>query len=372
MVLRHFRLVCLASCVVLCFVPLLNGMDAPVVSDGEASALGDQPFSFPEPSGSIEFPGLRETPDRETPVGRLINLEDGPDMDSAYVPTGRGDELELPSAEHFGQAWERYPASKIFLPRLRHAAHHPYTEYRQDESTFSYLPGTGDELGWIDFESTPYQSRGQRSGISTGMGMHLLAGPVVVDAPPRVYDFSLGYQRRDAWNDFWSYDVAASVGVFSDFEGSARDGVRFPGHAVGMLHVSPETDWVFGIDYLDRGDIKILPVVGISRHSERHPSMRFDLVFPRPQVELALGSGRTFYVAGRLGGGTWDVEFPDGQGDVLTYRDYRLLFGLRSPHSDCASSIEVGYVFGRKMEFETESGVATPDDAFVLRFVTWR
>jgi hypothetical protein len=305
-------------------------------------------------------------------MGKLVELEDDSETDPVFVPTGRGDELELPSSESFGEPWDRYPEGKILLPRLRHASHHPYTEYRVDESHFSYLPGTGEDLGWIDFESTPFQSRGQRSGISTGFGMHLLSGPVVVDAPPRVYDFSLGYQRRDSWNDFLSYDIAASVGVFSDFEGSARDGIRFPGHAVGMLHTSPETDWVFGVDYLDRGDIKILPVVGISRHSERHPSMRFDLVFPRPQVELALRSGRTLYVGGRLGGGTWDIEFPSGQGDVLTYRDYRLLLGLRSPRGDGTSSIEVGYIFGRKMEFHTSSGVATPDDAFILRFVTLR
>jgi hypothetical protein len=334
---------------------------------GPGASFLEQPAIF----GAFAEP-LEADLGRATPVGKLINLEDHAGMKSVYIPTDQGDELELPPAETFGQAWERAPAGRIFLPRLRHAAHHRYTEYRQDESTFSFLPGTGEELGWIDFESTPYQASGQRSGFSTGIGMHLLSGPVIVDAPPRVYDFSFGYQRRDAWNEFWSYDMAASVGVFSDFEGSAREGVRFPGHAVGMLHVSPETDWVFGVDYLDRGDIKILPVVGISRHSERHPSMRFDLVFPRPQVELALGSGRTFYVSGRLGGGTWDIEFPNGQGDVLTYRDYRLLLGLRSPNRAGASSIEAGYVFGRKVEFQTSSGVATPDDAFVLRFVTLR
>lgn len=343
------------------------GQDVGTEERGTFTPFAEQPAVFgayAEPQGS--------NLGRETPIGKLINLEDHAGAESVYIPTGQGEELELPPSETFSQAWERYPSSRILLPRLRHAAHHRYTEYRQDESTFSFLPGTGEELGWIDFESTPYQASGQRSGFSTGIGMHLLSGPVVVDAPPRVYDFSFGYQRRDAWNEFLSYDIAASVGVFSDFEGSAREGVRFPGHAVGMLHVSPEMDWVFGVDYLDRGDIKILPVFGISRHSERHPSMRFDLVFPRPQVELALGSGRTFYVAGRLGGGTWDMEFPNEQGDVLTYRDYRLLFGLRSPNGDGASSIEAGYVFGRKMEFHTSSGVATPDDAFVLRFVTLR
>jgi hypothetical protein len=100
--------------------------------------------------------------------------------------------------------------------------------------------------------------------------------------------------------------------------------------------------------------------------------MRFDLIFPRPQIELALTSGKTIYMAGRLGGGTWDIEYPNSQEDVVTYRDYRLLLGVRGPKNDSSSSIEFGYVFGRKVDFRTASDVTRPDDAFILRLVTTR
>jgi hypothetical protein len=284
---------------------------------------------------------------QEAPNGKLVNLENSDSLPTFHQEGAELDELELSSPLELGSE-----ARRLRLPRLRHAGHHPYTDYRLDESWFSYMPGSGDDFGWIDVETTPYQPSGYRGGFSSAVGFHFLNGPVVVDLPPRLYDFSIGYQHRGKLDEIFSYDVATSIGVFSDFESSARDGVRLPSHAVGMLHVSPETDWVFGIDYLHRDDIKILPVFGISRHSERHPAMRFDLVFPRPQIELALTSGKIIYLAGRLGGGTWDIEYPNLQEDVVTYRDYRLLLGVRGPKKESSSSIEFGYVFGRKWTFE--------------------
>ncbi|MCE3014339.1 MAG: hypothetical protein ACK56W_15870 [Pirellula sp.] len=299
--------------------------------------------------------------------GKLVNLEDADSVPTYRLEGEELEELELSSPLELGSESRR-----LRLPRLRHAGHHPYTDYRLDESWISYMPGSGDEFGWVDVETTPYQPSGYRGGFSSAIGFHFLGGPTAVDLPPRLYDFSLGYQHRGKLDDAFSYDISTSIGMFSDFESSARDGVRFPSHAVGMLHVSPETDWVFGIDYLHRDDIKILPVVGIARHSERHPAMRFDLVFPRPQIELALTSGKTIYLAGRLGGGTWDIEYPNTQEDVVTYRDYRLLLGVRGPRKDSSSSIEFGYVFGRKVDFRTASDVTRPEDAFILRLVTTR
>ncbi len=81
------------------------------------------------------------------------------------------------------------------------------------------------------------------------MNLHLLSGPQTVHLPPRLYDFEFGYQMRKTINSTFSYDLSTMVGIYSDFEDSARDGVRFPSHAVGMFHPDPRIDWVFGIDY---------------------------------------------------------------------------------------------------------------------------
>ena len=44
---------------------------------------------------------------------------------------------------------------------------------------------------------------------------------LMTDMPPRVYDFQIGYQIRKWRTPVFGYDVKATVGAFSDFEGSA-------------------------------------------------------------------------------------------------------------------------------------------------------
>jgi hypothetical protein len=138
-----------------------------------------------------------------------------------------------------------------------------------------------------------------------------------------------------------------------------------------MLHATPEVDYVMGIDYLHRDDIKLLPVVGLSYHSDIVPNARLDLVFPRPKVQFGLPGGRMFYVAGRLGGGTWDFELPGGVEDVVTYRDYRILLGLaRGAGKFGIRSIEVGYLFGRKLSLRGSGDSMRMSDALAIQFVT--
>jgi hypothetical protein len=189
--------------------------------------------------------------------------------------------------------------------------------------------------------------------------------------PARLYDFSVGYQKRGRIQDAMSYDLASTIGVFSDFEDSAREGIRYPGHAVGMLHYTPEFDIVFGVDYLSRDDIKILPVMGFSWRPQAMRDLRIDMVFPRPRIDYSLTDSNRVYLAGRLGGGSWDIEFPDNANDVMTYRDLQMLIGFERRDSDNAwSAIEFGYVFDRSLEFRTQAGETRFDDAFMLRLVT--
>jgi hypothetical protein len=248
-----------------------------------------------------------------------------------------------------------------------------YTIYRQHENIWSYLPGDGDQFGWMDFEDTPYIGRRDSSGWSFGMGLHLLSGPNAVALPPRLWDFVLGYQTRYTFSEVFSCDLGATAGFYSDFEDSARDGVRFPAHAVGMLHVNDAWDWVAGVDYLDRDDYKILPVAGFSWHSPEFPNWTVNMVFPRPRVDFAVGASERFYIGGLLGGGTWDIEMPGDVNDVVTYRDFRLLFGLEHLHpKGRLTGLELGYAFGRQVEFRSGQPGMDFDDGFLIRWVTRR
>ncbi len=246
-----------------------------------------------------------------------------------------------------------------------------YTSYRSKEDSLTYMPGDGDQFGWLSFDSPNYLKRGTLQGITGNVNIHLLSGPRSIDLPPRLYDFELGYQARKSLSDQFSYDWSTMVGVYSDFEDSARDGVRFPAHAVGMFHPGPRADWVFGVDYLGRDDIKVLPVAGFVWHDPQRPELRYEMVFPRPRIDLTLSSQSRIYCRGLLGGGTWDIEFPDDSNDVMTYRDYRLAFGVEHADSNGdLSSWELGWVFSRKLEFRERLDEMGFGDAFVIRYTT--
>lgn len=245
----------------------------------------------------------------------------------------------------------------------------PLVSYRQASTGLSWLPGNGQNFGLVEWKYSPYLERGEDSGVKMAFNMTWLSGPHSTPLPARVYEFSAGYQKQGRFSDRFSYDLSARIGVFSDFDGSARDGVRFPSHAVGMLHVNSCTDFVFGADYLDRDDISVLPVVGFSYRPPDYPALRFDMIFPRPRIDYTFGDARRMYVAGRLGGDTWDVD--DGIEHVVTYRDYRLLVGFETADDDgSTSSIEFGYVFGRELELRGQPVSTQFDDAFVIRFVS--
>jgi hypothetical protein len=238
--------------------------------------------------------------------------------------------------------------------------------YNVLESNTSWLVGGGDNFGMFSLESLPMLPQDKTWGVVTGVGIHWLGGQVRTDLPPRLFDFQIGLHRREWTSDTFGYDVAARVGVFSDFEGSARQGIRYPGHAVGYYRWTPACDFVFGIDYLSRDDIKLLPVAGLILTPR--DDLRLELVFPRPRVEVRISELSSIYLAGELGGGTWDIERPTLPDDVVTYRDLRLLFGISSRQEDGGEEgLEIGYVFDRNLSYRSSIGDFSPGSTILLR-----
>lgn len=237
--------------------------------------------------------------------------------------------------------------------------------YNLRQSNTSWLIGGGDDFGAFSLESLPTLPRNKDAGIVTGIGFHFLAGPIQTDMPPRLFDFQIGYQLRKRTGNF-GYDVAARVGAFSDFEGSAREGVRFPSHAVGYYRWAPTLDLVLGLEYLDRDDLKVLPVVGMIMTPRE--DLRLELVFPRPMVEVLMSPTSTFYLGGELGGGTWAIERTTMTDDVVTYRDLRLLCGISSRDTDGdQTGFEVGYVFSRDLSYRSGNGDFAPEETVLIR-----
>jgi hypothetical protein len=230
-----------------------------------------------------------------------------------------------------------------------------------------WIIGDGDQFGEFALCENGYQSKGEGSGITIGYGFHFLAGPEQTDMPPRLYDFRIGYQRRAFVGDF-GYDISIAVLAASDFEGSSRDGIRFPSHAVGYWRVNESIDLVFGADYLDRDDIGILPVGGLVWRPG--PDFRLDLVFPDPRAFVQLSDSCRLFLHGGFGGGTWAVERVTEADDLATYFDLRIGIGLE--HSDDDGdwhAAEIAYLFDRKLEYASGRGDYRPNGTVMIRSV---
>lgn len=238
--------------------------------------------------------------------------------------------------------------------------------YNLRQGNLSWLVGRGDDFGDFSLESIPSLAAGEKMGLVGSTSFHFLSGPSRTDMPPRLFDFQIGWQQRNWTSDTFGYDLSARVGAFSDFEGSARKGIRFPGHAVGYYRWNATLDLVLGIEVLDRDDISLLPVVGVIL--KPRDDLLLELVFPRPRIEVLMTPTHSLYLAGELGGGTWAIERTTQNNDVVTYRDLRLLLGISSrDEKGNQSGLEIGYVFGRDLSYRSGVGDYQPGDTLLIR-----
>lgn len=235
--------------------------------------------------------------------------------------------------------------------------------YNSAQSSTTWL--AGDQMGMFSLESHPSLELGSDASLVVGTAFHFLNGPKSTDMPPRLFDFVIGYHARRAVSVDDFLDVKFGVGAFSDFEGSARKGVRYPGHFVSYHRWKPDVVSVLGVDVLDRDDVSALPVAGVVFRCL--DDLLLELVFPRPRAQLRVSDGKAMYVAGELGGGTWAIERIDRRNDNATYRDLRVTFGVMNFGEESQSVLEFGLAFDRSLEYRSNIGNRDLDSTFLLR-----
>lgn len=228
-------------------------------------------------------------------------------------------------------------------------------------------------------------------GVKQPVGMPMFGGP-----PPVVsfnfgmtdlrgstlgefYDFSIGLSWIKPVSQQWMWLFAFKPGIATDFENTSSDMWRFRGNALAIYSVSPMTQWIFGAVATGRGDLPILPAVGLIWWP--HDQLKVDLTFPRPRITwpIATDGGREhwMYIGGELGGGTWAVGLPGGFEDELTYRTYRLAMGIEflpagarrpggQPVTSDTAYVEVGLSFSREIELDQFGGSFEPDSVFYM------
>jgi hypothetical protein len=316
----------------------IDGLSAPGGDPGTLYALPVVP-----PAVDTSSPGLASPPPLAAPTSEVPGEA----------------EVETPLTES--------PKAIEDLARTPVAPLSDFLGYRWSTESLQWIPG--NQLGEFSIDWDHYVKEGINQGVDFGMGFHFLDGPDRSDMPARVYDFSVGYQYRNRLGPL-GIDVSAAVLAASDFLGSVRKGILFPSHAVGFLTVRPQVDIVFGVDYLDRGDIKLLPVAGLILTPT--PETRFELLFPRPRAVYQLTDTYRIYLSGELGGGSWDIERVGLLGnDLATYRDLRTCIGLEVAEKDGRrSAFEVGYLFDRRLEYTSGIGDTRLADAVMFRLLT--
>jgi hypothetical protein len=306
-----------------------------------------EPVSFLD--SSLQSPSPVEQPPR-SPAGQPVQ---GSDLAADGKPI-KGEMIDL------GKAAEEPVVVSLY----------DFLGYRYATGSLDWIPGTGNDFGMFSIVQDHYIKSGINHDVDVGLGFHSLSGPVQTDMPAWVFDFSIGYQYRFRLGPL-AVDLATAVLAASDFKGNARQGIRFPSHAVGFLSIGPGMDLVFGADYLDRGDIKLLPVGGLIWVP--NPAMRFEIVFPRPRITVQVSDKHRLYVAGELGGGSWAIEremFDLGD-DLATYRDLRVCIGIEDVEKDGRrSAFEIAYLFNRRLEYSSGIGDMNLNDSVLLRLVT--
>jgi hypothetical protein len=148
--------------------------------------------------------------------------------------------------------------------------------------------------------------------------------------------------------------LAIEPGVHSDFEKGDADEFRLPGHGLAIMDWTPTRKVVVGVLYLDREDVNFLPAGGLILSPNEN--VQLDLVFPKPKMAYRFRADGQFewwnYVAAEFGGGPYSIRRTSGIQDVIIWRDYRLYYGVeRKVAGGLNSRFEVGYVFGRRIEF---------------------
>ena len=195
--------------------------------------------------------------------------------------------------------------------------------------------------------------------ITPGFGLQLWDGPetsatMLADLPPSTYDvFS-----DSAWNPqitpLIGAELGIRVGLYTNWDVLVWQSWRIMGRAVGTLQLTPTMQGKAGIAYLDRNQVKLLPVIGMTWVP--NANARYDILFPTPKAawrvsEMMNRSVWTF-IAGEYGGGAWTFRRSTGQISPFDYNDIRITLGgemVPKTPQGLSGSLEVGYVFYRQL-----------------------
>ncbi len=210
--------------------------------------------------------------------------------------------------------------------------------------------------------------------ITPGFAVHFLQGPVYPDLPPQLHEGYVDFRWLSQVTPKLGLDFAVTPGYFSDFDQESSKAFRLQGHAAAAWTWNDTTKFVVGGAYLDRPDVEMIPIGGVIWTPNDETT--FDLVFPHPKISRRVDWGGESgdavqdwaYVAGEFAGDAWAIKRSDGSDDVVVLSDYRIILGLeRNVSGGVSSRFEVGYVFGRRIRYSSDTPDFHPTPTVLLR-----
>ena len=344
----------------------LGPPNTPRTLPGAAVPYGNNPYTPPAGVASpyTNAPAYNGVPYNSTPY----NAAPGAAPYNAAPPYGAAPYAQPPAGGYLGQP--AYPGyhNGVLVPRPQRL-----TRMHFD---YAFMSGkSGNDLDINDFNLRgsflyDFLYAQQPLVLTPGFGLHLWGGPATRDLPGQVFDFSVDIGWRPQLGERFSVDLGISPGMYTDFDGVDSEAFRLPGRAIGLLTLSQAWEMRFGVVYLDRAPVKLLPVLGLVWTP--NDETRFELVFPRPKLAQKLVTNGSvdwwWYVSAEYGGNTWLIH-PGSGPERVDYEDIKLTLGLEWQTSSNGPQgfFEIGYVFQRELEFSLTTPPLELDDTIMFR-----
>lgn len=201
--------------------------------------------------------------------------------------------------------------------------------------------------------------------VVPSFSLHLWSGPqgyTGSDLPPNAYSGFLDLGWQTSPNRMIGAELGVRLGAFTDFNTFNSKSFQVRGKGLGSFRVTPTSTFKFGVYYLNRNRIKILPAGGFL--CQPNPFTRYDIFFPEPKYAKYCSTIGTydfwFYLAGEYGGGNWTIQRDAGFDDQVDINDIRVKFGWEWGRSELirtgrrAGFVEFGWVCDREVIYRVD------------------
>lgn len=360
------------------------------------SAQNVSPLHGTLSTDNAAFPDALNNSNTTAGAGAPLLLDDAQDDDDSRTAALPGDNILAPR----GDIWPAPPPVEYAIcpeatdvppgcpPLTNEWEWTRFSDYKNGffqklAASSAWLAGSrsSDDIGLIESQlyftfALPVPTRNWPMLVTPSFETRWLDGPLSsgaapADAPAQLYSAFVEMMWVPQITKRWTAVLGATPGIYSDFQHNYGDQFRLMGRALGRYEITKNRNYfVAGVVYLPRSDYRLIPAGGLMWSP--WDDVQLDLIFPIPRLAYRLSYNQTIerwvYTAAEFGGGTWSIERADGSRDNLTLRDLRLLLGYeRKRDGGGGLRFEVGYIFSRRLEYDSTTPDVILPDTLMLR-----